>query len=350
MSRAYRLKVNKIPLNETIPLKKPSFSPLGELYLDLIETTEKIKKNAPKPVLIIPQEPVVEESTETEELFTEKDDFALKELEELYNDSDAESVFSQQSVNSVSTNSNVSTKSEQLNVKEHPSVKETQQEYEYVYEENTKETEEETEERERKEKNELLYKFSILKKKYDGIEIPDHFSIHTDLETMKEFYEKTIRRVSLDSNVQWFREILGYSFFGIEFVSVQFLDIDMTGFTEAQLSTMNSYDNLLYELGEKKNISIGSKFPVEVRLLGYVCLNAAMFYFQKRMFSGNGGDLSNIMGMFMKIKSQVNNPKEPATNFSQMNTQKQPNKQKMRGPTITPRDVEMMNSIHDKHE
>ena len=58
----YRLKVIKVPLNKEIPLYEPKFSALDNLYLDLIENKEKLKKNAPRPVFY-----------KTEEIETEHD-------------------------------------------------------------------------------------------------------------------------------------------------------------------------------------------------------------------------------------------------------------------------------------
>ena len=361
MSRVYRLKVNKIKLDEDIPIKRAQFPPMGELYLDLIETKQKVKKDAPKPVSIIPEPVETDENVDYEkvekkntpsfqiETKEEDDDFALKELELLYN----ENMYENESIkNSVSSNEEESeedekSESDEVKEKEHSTNGKNASDYMWKFEKNEEETEEEKEEKERIEKNEIIDKLAVLKKKYDGVEIPDDYinpdiAIHKDYRTLKDYYDKIIRRVSLDSNVQWYREILGYSFFGIEFVSVQFLNIDMTGFYDTQLNTLNSYDNLLYELGEKTNVTIGSKFPVEVRLIGYVLLNAVMFYFQK----SKGGDLTSIMSAFMKIKSKVNHASP--TNMT-TNTFHSPQKQagKMRGPTIHPNDVRQM---HSKNE
>src|SRR3989304_1752044 len=52
MSKGYRLKVKKIPLNSVLQVYEPNFPPLENLYLDMLENKEKLKKNAPKPIFV----------------------------------------------------------------------------------------------------------------------------------------------------------------------------------------------------------------------------------------------------------------------------------------------------------
>ena len=173
-------------------------------------------------------------------------------------------------------------------------------------------------------KRELIFKFDILKKSYKTDNIPE-FSIHSDYNTMKKSYENTLRTLSLDKSVEDYKRYLIGGFMIIEFVFGNWMGFDMQGFTQQQIISMNSYERLLIELGEKSYIPTGSKWPVEIRLLFLVIMNAAFFIIGKMILKKTG---SNLMGM-------INN----------MNTTSAPQatapakKRKMKGPSINIDDI-----------
>jgi hypothetical protein len=187
------------------------------------------------------------------------------------------------------------------------------------------------EETEEKQKEDLLFKFMILRRQYQNVEIPE-FTEHSDLQMMKRIYEKVIKQVSLDSSVENYRQYLVGGFLVTEFLSVNLLNINLSGFFQSQLTKINTYDRLLLELGEK-NYTIGSRFPVEVRLLGLILFNAGIFYVQKNIggstAEGGMGGIASLLNMFTGMGKNTQ-------------TQQAPQKRKMRGPTISPEDVENM--------
>ena len=63
----------------------------------------------------------------------------------------------------------------------------------------------------------------------------------------------------------------------VEYVLGRWLKFDMEGFTNQQVMNMNSYERLLIEIGEKSYIPGESNWPVEVRLLFLIIINAAFF-------------------------------------------------------------------------
>ena len=170
-------------------------------------------------------------------------------------------------------------------------------------------------------KRELLFKFELLKKSYKSENIPE-FSIHSDYETMKKSYENTLRTLSLDKSVEDYKKYLIGGFMLMEFVCGNWLGFDMQGFTQQQIVSMNSYERLLIELGEKSYVPSGSKWPVEVRLLFLIIMNAAFFIISKMILKKTG---SNLMGM-------INN----------MNVTQNPSilkKRKMKGPSVNVDDI-----------
>lgn len=275
--KTFRLTVIKIPCTEKREYRAPNFPQFKILYLDLLENKEKVKQGASIPVF------TYDENIRKE---VDNDDYTLEELEKVYNkavkgekpddEDDSYSDFSSSS----SSESEEEKKVEEEAKKEEPP---------------------------KDEKAELLFKFMILKKKYPVAEIPE-FTELSDYGTMLKVYEQLIRRISLDSSVEEYRMYLSGGFLVIEWVAVNWLGVNLSGFSQNQLSAMNKYDKLLVELGEKNYTSLSSRIPVEIRLLGFIFLNACLFYMQRSMFS-----------------------------FGDMNAQRRGGT--MRGPTTTPEDI-----------
>jgi len=111
---------------------------------------------------------------------------------------------------------------------------------------------------------------------------------------------------------------------GVEFILGNFLGFDMQGFTQQQIISMHSYEKLLIELGEKSYVPSGSSWPVELRLLFMIIMNAAFFVVSKMMMKKTG---ANLMGM-------INSMNRPRTQ-----TGTTTRKRKMRDPTVDLGDI-----------
>ena len=163
------------------------------------------------------------------------------------------------------------------------------------------------------ERRELLFKFDILRKKYRGSNIPD-FGQFSDLQVMKRTYDVTVRKLSLDSTVETYKKYLLGGFMLVEF-GLGFFKFDISGFAQQQMLSINSYEQLLVEIGEKNYIQGGNQFPVEVRLCLLVLINVSMFLVSKKVGT-------NIFGMLRNSNSSPANP---------LNTTE---KRKMKGPNL----------------
>ena len=175
------------------------------------------------------------------------------------------------------------------------------------------------EQKEEDAKRELLFKFDLLRKSYPSSIIPE-YTIHTDIRTLQKSYGDSVRRLSLDSSVENYKTYIVYGFMGCEFVFGNFLGFDMQGFTQQQILSMNSYEKLLIELGEKSYVPTGSKWPVELRLLFMIIMNAAFFVISKMIMKKTG---ANILGMVNSMNAAPTQASTPAHR-----------KRRMKGPNI----------------
>jgi hypothetical protein len=166
----------------------------------------------------------------------------------------------------------------------------------------------------------LLFKFEILKKSYKNEKIPD-VSEYTDILYLQKVYDDTVRRLALDSTVATYKKYFTIGLMATEYVLGSWLKFDMEGFVQQQMLSMNEYEKLLVELGEKSYLSGPSTWPVEIRLIALILMNAAMFIVTKMLMKKTGSVVGNIFG----------NSNEPEHSIKV--------KKKMKGPTIDVNDL-----------
>lgn len=145
-------------------------------------------------------------------------------------------------------------------------------------------------------KQELLYKLNFLKKKY-----PEHahnipyMTMNNSLKELEYTYFTELKNLEIDNDVNDYRTYLIGFFMITEFVLGKFLRLDLEGFTQQQMLSMKRYERFLLEIGEKNYVPEGKKWPVELRLMGFVIIQAATFTATKMILKKTG---TNLMGMF----------------------------------------------------
>jgi hypothetical protein len=208
-----------------------------------------------------------------------------------------------------------------------------------------------TDERDEQEKKrDLLNKFAKLKKEYNNAHIPNHTE-HTDLITLQKDYTSIKKQLEIDSKALRYKQWLLYSFLGLEILLLNFGSFDdIRGFYNYQKNCVNQYESLLFELGEKNYIQDEKKWPVEIRLVGVVAMNAAFFIggkWAERKYGVNILTLFNPMNIPppppqaqyqpQPPQQQTFQPKSPVGFTPFVNPPQQ--KPKMRGPEFDFEDI-----------
>jgi hypothetical protein len=188
------------------------------------------------------------------------------------------------------------------------------------------------EEREAREREEYVWRFRILKKKYKTAQIPE-FNEHSDVAMMKQTYDRTVKELYLDESVDSYRTYLIGGFMAMELLAKNFLGVDLDGFTAHQMKQMSKYDSLLVELGERSYNRWGLNLPVEIRLLGFVVFQAGIFYVGKIIADKVGKTFGD---MFKSLTGQ-----KPIPSAGEGETPAEP-KKRMRGPSIKVEDIKKM--------
>ena len=141
-------------------------------------------------------------------------------------------------------------------------------------------------------KREYLYKFRQLKKSYPIAKIPE-YTEYTDIRVLEREYDTVVRELNINSSVENYKRYLNMAFMGLEYALVTFLKFeDIKGFAVEQASSINQYESILMEIGEKNYLQDNKKWPAELRLLGIVFMNAAMFIGIRMFYKKSGINLS----------------------------------------------------------
>jgi len=174
-------------------------------------------------------------------------------------------------------------------------------------------------------KREIIFKFDLLRKSYPlaGATIPE-YTIHTDLREMQKAYDSTVKKLSLDSTVETYKSYMITGFMVVEYTLGNFLGFDMQGFSQQQIVNIGSYERLLIELGEKSYVPEGSNWPVELRLLAIIVMNAGIFIISKMMMKKTGVSMLNMINSMMKSNTVNLNTQQPQAKA----------KRRMKGPNI----------------
>lgn len=137
----------------------------------------------------------------------------------------------------------------------------------------------------KQEKQELLYQFERMEKK--GQKVPRKFSMDSDLEDMKNEFERLKRDKEVDVSISFQRKMLVAAVTGIEFLNNKFdpLDVKLDGWSENINENINDYDDIFEELHLKYKSK--SKMAPELRLIMALAGSGFMLHLTNSLFKSN---------------------------------------------------------------
>jgi hypothetical protein len=112
---------------------------------------------------------------------------------------------------------------------------------------------------------EFTVKLSILRRSQQGYGFAD-FPEGASLDVIHDIYSGYVKQVVVALNCSQWKIYLVIMFLGLEAFGTKVLGLNMTGFTMSQLASINKYDTLLTEIGEKHYVSGTSTWSPEVKL------------------------------------------------------------------------------------
>ena len=122
-----------------------------------------------------------------------------------------------------------------------------------------------------------------------------------------------------------------------QFICTNWMEIDFEGFTAQQMLVMDKYESLLIELGERSYNRWHMNLPIEVRLIGFIIIQAGLFYLGKIIAAKADTTVAELFRGF------TGQPSAAAVKAAGAEMSKdaapQPAKKKMKGPSIKAEDV-----------
>ena len=133
------------------------------------------------------------------------------------------------------------------------------------------------------EKKEILYQLNRLKLK--GATIPHNFTLNSNLDEMRQEYNKIIRDRDIDSSVRFQRKMLMAFVTGTEYLNTRYdpFTIKLEGWSEQVHENIEDFDDIFEELHVKYK-SKGKSMPPELRLFISLSGSAFMFHLTSKMF------------------------------------------------------------------
>lgn len=133
------------------------------------------------------------------------------------------------------------------------------------------------------EKKEILYQLNRLQLK--GYKIPGNLTMQSDIEEMRQEYNKIIRDKEIDASVRFQRKMLMAFVTGTEYLNTRYdpFAIKLDGWSEQVHENINDFDDIFEELHDKYK-SKGKSMPPELRLFISLSGSAFMFHLTSKMF------------------------------------------------------------------
>ena len=150
------------------------------------------------------------------------------------------------------------------------------------------------------EKNDLLYKLYRIQLK--GIPITKKFTVNSNLNEMRNEYNKIVRDMEVNASIKFSRRMLMACVTGVEFLNKRYdpFDVKLEGWSESVMESVDDYDNVFERLHDKYSSKVA--MAPEIELLLTLAGSAFMFHLTNSMFKSipNINDIAKQNPDFMK--------------------------------------------------
>jgi len=177
------------------------------------------------------------------------------------------------------------------------------------------------------EKKEILYQLNRLQLK--GTKIPHNFTINSNIDDMRNEYNKIIRDRDIDSSVRFQRKMLMAFVTGTEYLNTRYdpFTIKLEGWSEQVHENIEDFDDIFEELHVKYK-SKGKSMPPELRLFISLSGSAFMFHLTSKMFKESSiPGVEEVLKANPELMKQFQNAAAKQFIYNNIGTSKQPQQQ-----------------------
>jgi hypothetical protein len=177
------------------------------------------------------------------------------------------------------------------------------------------------------EKKEILYQLNRLQLK--GTKIPHNFTINSNIDDMRNEYNKIIRDRDIDSSVRFQRKMLMAFVTGTEYLNTRYdpFTIKLEGWSEQVHENIEDFDDIFEELHVKYK-SKGKSMPPELRLFISLSGSAFMFHLTSKMFKESSiPGVEEVLKANPELMKQFQNAAAKQFIYNNIGASKQPQQQ-----------------------
>lgn len=190
-------------------------------------------------------------------------------------------------------------------------------------------------------KREILAKINMMKMIYPNLQC-QYMNMCTDLDFMRNEYNEQMLKLHVRDKTAQYKKIMAVLFYFIEWALGKGAKMNVAGYAKFQINNLSQYDRLLFELSNKRYMpDAPERYPVELRILGMVVINTAIFIVMQKVTTSISGssfaDLTNILSSVMSntpMDFSQSNDHNQTTSTQQSTPSANIQQPKMQGPKI----------------
>ena len=158
-----------------------------------------------------------------------------------------------------------------------------------------------------REKQDILFQFQRLEKR--GVHVPKDFTMSSDIDDLRYEFNRIREQLKIDNSISFSRKGLMFVVSALEMMNTKYdpLNIELDGWSENVMDSMNEYDDIFEELYYKYKDS--NNMSPEMRLLLSLSGSAFMFHITNSMFRSKniGGGMPNMNGAMPNMNGGMPN-------------------------------------------